>query len=219
MMMSAEKLIQKGVFAFSLMTILFCAAFSGCKADEDITKEPVAGELLRIARESLQDSIVFYARAMMGTVNKTLLEQGCPVKYHFKWRSEDTLNMQIHNFTVGKMPVVISFSINLKFMQLNTWEKNEYLGSDWIKFQGSKGISVVNANTDEYEDGGGGSGTVTGYFNAETKEMEFVTSFNVMNFSTDVYLQKIDYSRMATYDEDFRQYEEDLAKYKEEHGL
>ena len=40
-----------------------------------------------------------------------------------------------------------------------------------------------------------------------------------MLMSTDVYLQKIDYSRMATYEEDFRQYEEDLAKYKEEHGL
>lgn len=199
--------------------MLFCTVFPACKADEEITQEPVADESLRIARESLQDSIVFNARAMMGTVNKTLLERGCPVKYHFKWRDDETLNMQILHFTVGKMPLTISFTINLKFMQLNTWEKQEYTGSGWIKFQGFSGVTVMNANTDGYEDGEGGSGTVTGYFNAETKEIEFVTAFNVMNVTTDVYLQTIDYSRMATYEEDFRQYEEDLAKYKEEHGL
>ncbi|MDR0560152.1 MAG: DUF4903 domain-containing protein [Prevotellaceae bacterium] len=213
----AGKLL-KGFLAINL-TVLFCTAFSGCKADEEITQTPVADESLRIARESLKDSIVFNARAMMGTVNKTLLERGCPVKYYFKWKTDETVNMQIIHFTVGKMPVTISFSINLKFMQLNTWEKQEYTGAGWIKFQGANGITIMNANTDGYEDGTGGAGTVTGYFNAETKEMEFVTSFNVMNMSTDVYLQKIDYSRMATYEQDFRQYEEDLARYKEEHGM
>jgi hypothetical protein len=156
---------------------------------------------------------------MMGTVNKTLLEQGCPVKYHFKWRDDGLLNLQILHFRVGVMPLTISFTINLKFMELNTWEKQEYPGAAWVKFYGEKGVTIANANADGYEDSTGGAGFVTGYFNAETKEIEFVTSFGVMNMSTDVYLQPIDYSRMATYDEDFRQYEEDLAQYKKDHGL
>jgi hypothetical protein len=216
--MCPGKFLLRSFLAFNLM-ILFCVVFPSCKADEEITQDPVADESLRIARESLQDSIVFYARAMMGAVNKTLLERGCPLKYYFSWKDEETMNLQIRHFTVGKMPLTISFSINLKFMELNTWEKQEYTGSGWIKFQGDKGVTIANANADGYEDTGGGNGFVTGYFNAETLEIEFVTAFNVMNMTTDVYQQTIDYSRMATYEEDFRQYEEDLAKYKEEHGL
>ena len=34
-----------------------------------------------------------------------------------------------------------------------------------------------------------------------------------------VYRQKIDYSKKLTYEQDFKQYEEDLAKYKKEHGI
>ncbi|MDR0743457.1 MAG: DUF4903 domain-containing protein [Tannerella sp.] len=191
----------------------------GCKADEDTVTKPVTDNRRQIAREALQDSIVFYARAMMGTVNKTLLEQGCPVKYYFSWKDDETMNVQIRHFTVGVMPLTISFSINLKFMELNTWEKKEYPGSGWVKFSGDKGVTIANANADGYEDDEGGNGFVTGYFNAETQEIEFATVFNMMNMSTDVYLQKIDYSRMATYDEDFAQFERDLAQYKEDHGL
>ena len=217
-MSSAGKFLLKGFLAFNF-TILFCLCFSGCKADEEIVQEPVTDNRLSIAKESLRDSIVFYARAMMGTVNKTLLESGCPVKYYFKWKDDGMLNMQILHFRVGVMPLTISFTINLKFMELNTWEKKEYQGSAWMKFQGYNGITIANANADGYEDAEGGNGTVTGYFNSETKEIEFVTNFGVMNMTTDVYQQKIDYSRMATYDEDFAQYERDLKKYKEEHGL
>lgn len=203
--------------AFSAM--LCCMSFFSCTADEEIIQTPVSDEYLIAARELLQDSIVLNATAMQGTVNKTLLDEGCPLKYYLNWRSQDTLNIQIKEFSVGKMPVTIWFTINCRFMQLNTWEKDEYTGEGWIKFQGSGGNTVYTAIDEDYTDGDGGAGTVQGYLNVKTHEIEFVTNFNVMNMSSDVYLQKIDLSRMERFDEEFAQYEADLAKYKEEHGI
>ena len=58
-----------------------------------------------------------------------------------------------------------------------------------------------------------------GYLNVDTKEIEFSTNFNVMLMQSFVYRQKIDYSKKLTYEQDFKQYEEDLAKYKKEHGI
>lgn len=201
--------------------VLFCSVFPSCTDDEEITQTPVMDEYMEIARESLQDSIVLSAHAMMGTVSKTLLPEGCPIKYHFAWRTQDTLNIQIRNFYVGKMPVRIWFSVNVKFMKLNTWEQEEYGGEDsgWVKFKGINGVTTLGAITDAYEDGEGGAGTVTGYFNAKTMEIEFVTNFYMSNMSADVYQQKIEPSRMARFDEDFAQYEADLIKFKEENGL
>lgn len=213
---------RKNNFLFTVMAfVLFCSVFPSCTDDEEITQTPVMDKYLEVARETLQDSIVLNATAMMGTVNKTLLDEGCPLKYYFEWKGQDSLRMEIRNFSVGKMPVRIWFSIYLSFMKLNTWEQEEYGGEDsaWVKFQGTSGVTTINAITDAYEDGTGGAGTVTGYFNAKTNEIEFVTNFYVMNMSADVYQQTIDPSRMGTYDEDFAQYEEDLAQYKEDHGL
>lgn len=198
---------------------LLCMLFSSCTADEEITKEPVADSYIDAAKEILQDKLVVNATAMQGTVNKTLLSEGCPIMYHLKWNDDNTLNIQIHDFCVGTMPLTITFSINAKFMQLNTWEKHEYTGEGWIKFKGEAGKTSYVGNTNEYEDGTGGAGTVQGYLNVNTHEIEFVTNFNVMNFSSDVYLQKIDPTRIDRYDEDFAQYEKDLEAYKKEHGI
>jgi len=203
----------------AFFAILSCFIFHSCSADEENSKTPVADEYLKTAREILQDSVVLNATAMQGTVNKTLLEKGCPLKYYLKWKTQDTLNIQIRNFSVGKMPVTIWFTINCKFMQLNSWEKDEYTGEGWIKFQGTGGSTIYTANTSDYEDGNGGAGTVQGYLNVKTKQIEFVTNFNVMNMSSDVYLQTIDPTRIDRFEEEFAQYEKDLAEYKKEHGI
>ena len=71
----------------------------------------------------------------------------------------------------------------------------------------------------EYTDGKGGAGTVIGYLNVNTKQIEFSTNFNVMLMQSFVFLQTIDYSKMDTYEEDFAKYEADLKAYKKEHGL
>ncbi|MDR1225113.1 MAG: DUF4903 domain-containing protein, partial [Tannerella sp.] len=172
------KIVKNIFLAFSLMAIL-SYVFPSCKADEEIVQKSVSDENLSVAKEILRDSIVLNARAMMGTVNKTLLEKGCPIKYYFSWKGNDSLNIQIRAFTVGKMPLRIWYTVNVKIMQLNTWEKQEYTGPGWIKFHGDNGLTLYDAITDEYEDGNGGNGSSTGYFNAETQEIEFITNFNV----------------------------------------
>lgn len=215
---SKEKIL---LFAVA-MTILFSMTFSSCTADEELVQKPVSDDYLQVAREVLQDSIVLNATAMMGTVNKTLLDEGCPLKYYLEWRGQDTLNIQIKEFCVGKMPVTVWFSANCKFMQLNSWEKQEYTEEGWIKFQATGGKTYYTGNgndvDDSYEDGSGGAGTVVGYFNAKTNDIEFVTNFNVMNMSSDVFLQKIDLTRMDRFEADFAEYEKKLAEYKENQG-
>lgn len=200
------------------MVLISFILFS-CKDDEEITKEPVSNEYVKTAKEILKDSVVLSARAMMGTVNKTLLECGCPVKYFFEWRNNDTLNIQIRSFTVGNMPLRIWFSCSTKIMKLNTWEKDEYPGSGWIKFKGTGGVTDINSLQNDFEKGTEGPGIVIGYFNVYTDSIEFITDFNVENMTTEVYLQEIDTTRMATYKEDFASYEDSLAAYKKEHGL
>lgn len=206
------------LFIVNLFTILSCISLFSCTADEEITKAPVANKELEVAKKILQDSIVLNATAMQGTVNKTLLKEGCPIKYYLNWHG-DELNIQIRKFSVGKMPLTIWFSINCKFTQLNSWEKDEYKGDGWIKFQGGGGITNYTGNSEDYKDGSGGSGSVQGYFNSNTKQIEFVTNFNVMNMSSDVYQQKIDPTRMNRFEEEFAQYEKNLEKYKKEHGI
>lgn len=210
---------KKSFLFVAFSTLLCCMFFFSCSADEENAQTPISDNYLSVARELLQDSIVLNATAMQGTVNKTLLDEGCPLKYYLNWRSQDTLNIQIRKFSVGKMPVTIWFTVNCKFMQLNTWEKDEYTGDGWIKFQGTGGKTVYTAIDEGYEDGNGGAGTVQGYLNVKTKEIEFVTNFNVMNMSSDVYLQKIDPTRMANFDKEFAEYERKLAEYKKEHGM
>lgn len=204
---------------YIIVAIFSCFFFFSCQADEENTQTPVTSDYVKKAKSVLQDSIVLYATAMQGTVNKTQLPEGCPLKYYFEWRSEDSLNIQLHNFSVGKMPVTIWFSINCKFMQLNSWERGEYTGDGWIKFEGTNGVTDFTGNSSEYESGTKGTGTVKGFFNVNTNEIEFVTNFNVMNITADVYQQKINPTLIDNYDDLFEQYEKDLAKYKEDHGI
>lgn len=210
--------ITKTITGFTLC-LFVGSIFSSCKADQEIVQKPVEETYLQEAKTTLRDVVVLNATAMMGTVNKTLLKEGCPLKYYMEWRSENELNIQIREFSVGKMPVTIWFSINCKFMKLNTWEKEEYPEAGWIKFEGSGGIVNFTGKGEGYEDGQGGGGTVIGYFNAQTHEIEFVTNFNTMNMTSDVYRQKIDPTRINRYDAEFAQYEKDLEKYKKEHGI
>ncbi|MCO6024397.1 DUF4903 domain-containing protein [Prevotella cerevisiae] len=204
---------------FSVFFILFsCILCFSCSDDEKISQTPASDADLAMAKKILRDSIVLNATAMQGTVNKTLLDSGCPLKYFFSWRG-DSLNVQLRGFTVGQMPVTIWFSVNCKIMQLNSWEKQEYTDKGWIKFQGTDGVVNYTGNTAEYTNGSGGGGTVEGYFNANSKQIEFVTNFNVMNMSSDVFQQTIDTSRMANYEQEFKDYEAALAQYKKDHGL
>ena len=86
-----------------------------------------------------------------------------------------------------------------------------------MKFYGTDGETFS-------EDGEGSSTTVkgsavTGYFNVDTRQINFIVDYNMMNVRSECFLQTIDKTRIGRYEEEFEQYEKDLQKYKEEHGL
>lgn len=220
--------IIKSIGYFFIVLLLFEGClFTSCTSDEAITQMPVTDTEVAVAREYLQDTIVFHARSMQGTVNKTVFKGGCPLRYRFKWLDDRTMQMNIDSFTVGRMPVVIWFSINAQFMQLNKWEKDEYPGEGWIKFQGTRGStsylpSDAGKPGDEDENtGSGGAGTVQGYFNTKTHEIEFSTVFNVMNMTSDVFPQILDKEKnkeaLKNFNADFQKYQEALEWYHQ-HG-
>lgn len=201
------------------------SVLSSCSGDEENGKKPVEENLVLKAKEILKDSVVVRAKALMGPVDKTLLPEGCPLKYHFSWnlKSETPLNIKLKNFSVGNMPVQVWFNIYCRLIPLNSWEKDEYKGDGWIKFTGVNGDVTYTPNQNDtnkqYTDGKGGAGTVTGFLNVNTKQIEFSTNFNVMLMQSYVFLQTIDYSKMDTYEKDLAKYEADLAAYKKGHGL
>ncbi|HBX44306.1 DUF4903 family protein [Limibacterium fermenti] len=208
----------------SLIYIAYCLAaiglfFTSCSSDEKITKEPPAKDLVLKAREFLQEDIVLSTHATMNGVNKTLLPAGCPTKFNFTWPDNNTMKVSLKNFSVGKMPLTVSFRCDVEFIQLNTYEKDTYKGSGWIKFQGNDGETFSEENA-----GNGTSNTVkgsgiTGYFNVDTKQINFIVDYNMMSVRSECFLQTIDKTRIDRFEQEFEQYEKDLAKYKEEHGL
>jgi hypothetical protein len=204
----------------ALALFLVLLASVSCKDDERNEPAPAGEDYIAKARDVLQDSIVLYAHAMMSVVNKTKIPTGCPVKYYFSWTDDGLLRIEIRDFSVGKMPLTIWFSCNVKLMQLNTWEREEYTDDGWLKFKGDKGLTSYSPNShdSQYEAGTGGTGFVTGYLNVLTNRIEFTVDFNVMLVQTYVFEQTIDKSLVYRYDELIRQFVTDLNKWKEEHG-
>lgn len=195
---------------------------SSCSSDEEITKEDADTELVKSAREFLTGDIVLSTNATMNGVNKTLLDTGCPTKFKFEWTGDQSFDLSLLNFTVGNMGMIINFKCNVKTMQLNSWEKNEYTGSGWIKFYGEDG-NTWGENKDGSAAGEEGAVTkgsfVQGYYNANTHQIQFIVNYNMMNVRSECFIQTIDKSRLANYAEEFAQYEKDLAAYKEAHGM
>ena len=98
------------------------------------------------------------------------------------------------------------------------WSKTDaQTGDGWIKFKGEDG-SVWGTDTDGSPSSAKGS-SVQGYYNAKTHQIQFIVEYNMMNVRSDCFLQTIDKSRLATFDEDKAKYEEDLKAYKKEHGI
>ena len=77
------------------MTLLFTA----CDSDEKITDEGVSDELLTSAKNYLTGDIILSTKATMSGVDKTLLPQGCPTKFGFKWSTTDKNTFNITDNT------------------------------------------------------------------------------------------------------------------------
>ena len=206
-------------FIGALLCSLFLITLSSCESDDKITKESADTDVVASAKQFLTGDIVLGAHATMNGVSKTLLPEGCPTKFNFKWSETDDkkFTISLRNFTVGVMPLIINFSCEVQTMQLNSWEKDEYKGSGWFKFYGTDGqvSGEDNAGTPSQANGS----SVKGYFNADTHEINFIVNYNMMNVRSECFLQTVDKSRINRFEQEFAQYEADLKKYKEEHGL
>jgi hypothetical protein len=115
------------------------------------------------------------------------------------------------------MPFAITFRCATKFMKLNSWEKDEYPGSGWVKFVGTDG-NVTTSGDDAADNQEGSGARVDGFLNVDTKQVEFIVDYNMMNVRTETFLQEIDKSRIDRFEEEFAQYEKDLEEAKKEQG-
>lgn len=85
----------------------------------------------------------------------------------------------------------VTFKCSTKFMNLNSWDKDERPEAGWIKFQGKDGN--VTTDGDDPKDCQSGSGaTVDGYLNVLTNQIEFIVNYNMMNVRTETFQQTID---------------------------
>ena len=202
-----------------VLSFLWIFLTVSCSSDEELKRADADINLVNEAKSFLQGDIILNTHAFMGNVNKTLLPTGCPTKFNFTWSNTDpqSFTISLLDFTVGKMGMIINFNCEVKTMQLNSWEKNEYKGEGWIKFYGENG-SVSGTDNEGVPSKAMGS-TVKGYYNVMSHQINFIVNYNMMNVRSECFLQTIDKNRIKTYDEDFKKYEEDLKKYKEEHGL
>lgn len=194
------------------------AAFTGltsCESDDD--QVPLEQTNMEKAQEILDGEIVFSTRATMNGVDKTLVAAGCPTKFCFVWNADGTLTIEQRNFSVGSMPLAINFSCNVQFMNLDSWEQDEYPGKGWIKFKGTNGKVTYVPKISTKADAESGAG-VSGYLNVNTRQVEFIIDYNMMNVRSEAFLQEIDKTRINRFEEEFAQYEKEYAKLKEEQG-
>lgn len=180
--------MKKLYFLFSLL-MATVIGLSSCESDDSLTNEPPAQEYIDKAKEILVGDLVLSTRATMSGVDKTLLESGCPTKFNFSWREDGTMVLDLSDFTVGAMPFAITFRCATKFMQLNSWEKDEYPGSGWVKFVGTDG-NVTTSGDDAADNQEGSGARVDGFLNVDTKQVEFIVDYNMMNVRTETFLQE-----------------------------
>ncbi len=217
-------------FRTNIITCLFAliglVTLSSCSSDQEITEGNADEALVESAKNYLNGDIVLSTKAKMSGVDKTLLASGCPTKFKFQWSGTDkqTFNISLLGFTVGAMGMTINFKCDVTCVELNSWEKKEYTGNGWIKFKGENG-SCWGRNEDGSDfDGDGSDGSIAkgsfvqGYYNANTHEIQFVVSYNMMNVRSECFLQTIDKNRINNYEAEFKQYEQDLEAAKKEQG-
>lgn len=204
-------------YLWLLCFIFLGSAMTSCSSDDEITQEAPAETYITQAKTALNGDIVLSTKATMSGVDKTHLESGCPTKFNFKWNDDGTMTLSLVDFTVGSMPFAVTFKCKTKFMNLNSWEKDEYRGNGWIKFQGKDG-NVTTIGEDAADNQKGSGASVDGYFNANTDEIEFIINYNLMNVRTETFKQVIDKNRINNFDEEFAQYERDLIQWKKDHG-
>ncbi len=211
-----KKYVLQGMKYLFIFSFLFLIA--SCQSDDNLEKKNASEDLVAMAHQYLNGDIILGTHATMNGVNKTLLPQGCPTKFNFRWSETDknVLTIRLENFSVGQMPFSITYYCDVKIIQLSSWEKDEYKGEDWMKFVGEDGYLALGEGAQAMIAKGS---FVKGYYNVKTHEINFIVNYNMMNVRSECFLQTINKARINNYEAEFKQYEADLAAYKKEHGL
>lgn len=210
-----SKTINK-ILALCILPMMSLCILS-CSSDEEITQEAPSEDYVTKAQSVLNGDIVLSTKATLNGVDKTHLESGCPTKFNFTWKEDGTMTVSLVDFTVGSMPFAVTFRCNTKFMNLNTWEKDEYTGDGWVKFQGTNGnVTTVGEDTSDNQAGSGAS--IDGFLNVSTMQIEFIINYNMMNVRSECFLQTIDKSRIDNFEAEFEQYQKDLIQWKIDNG-
>lgn len=80
-----------------------------------------------------------------------------------------------------------------------------------MKFVGTDG-NVTTSGDDAADNQEGSGARVDGFLNVDTKQVEFIVDYNMMNVRTETFLQEIDKSRIDRFEEEFAQYEKTWKK-------
>lgn len=86
-----------------------------------------------------------------------------------------------------------------------------------MKFVETDG-NVITSGDDAENNKEGSGARVDVFLNVNTKQVEFIVEYNMMNVRTETFLQEIDKSRIDRYEEEFAQYEIDLEEAKKSQG-
>lgn len=93
--------------------------YSSCSSDQEITQGDADEELVESSKSFLNGEIVLSTKATLSGVDKTLLPEGCPTKFNFKWSDKDSQKFTISllDFTVGNMGMVINYKCEVISVQ------------------------------------------------------------------------------------------------------
>ena len=209
---------MKKIIYLLLSVCLLCT--TSCKKEEQHKEITPTDNRLQQAIDFLKGEVVLGQKVKMQDADKTRLPEGCPTKYTFTWMEKDKkFKMALQQIQPGSMPFAVSLVANLSVMELTDWEKDEYKGN-WIKLYDDKAKTYPynEDNPEAVPDVTGTYSVVKGFYNVDTHEIEFGINYNVMNVTGYIFKQVIDKNRTANYQDDLRDYEEELAEWKLDHG-
>lgn len=198
---------------FWLMMMVFVPSLVVSCSDDD-SDSPADSIDIQNVKRILSGEYVAFTKVTVNSVDKTLLDGGCPTRLVFGW-DDDSLSVMIPEMKIGNMPFAISYKSNCEIVKLNSWEADEHAGGNdsWIKFVGTNGYVSMG---DSLKPNGS---SIKGYFNPETKVIEFDIDYNVMNVRTICERQELDVERTRDYDVEMEKYMKELVESKRENGL
>lgn len=198
---------------FWLMMMVFVPSLVVSCSDDD-SDSPADSIDIQYVKRILSGEYVAFTKVTVNSVDKTLLDGGCPTRLVFGW-DDDSLSVMIPEMKIGNMPFAISYKSNCEIVKLNSWEADEHAGGNdsWIKFVGTNGYVSMG---DSLKPNGS---SIKGYFNPETKVIEFDIDYNVMNVRTICERQVLDVERTRDFDVEMEKYMKALNEMKKENGL